>query len=197
METRRLAAIQAADLYELKLGNAEELTRLTAHDLSAAEQERFAAPRAGLLFEDNAGAAAMEITLAVRKPTFSGSVLVEAVARQDRLQENFILRCLPESSGIERLLVQLSQSGKVPPGWTLASGDQPLSIRQWSKSEQAGAGLGATGEIWELTLPKPLTALRDPRHARDAFCRPASRLPGLAARGRQPARDVDRPLFRR
>ncbi|MGA2799604.1 MAG: hypothetical protein ABSE63_18635, partial [Thermoguttaceae bacterium] len=55
--------------------------------------------------------------------------------------------------------MQLSQSGKIPPRWTLESeDDKPLSIRQWSKSEQASAGLGAGGEIWELTLRRPLSA---------------------------------------
>ena len=146
-EDKRLAAIQAVDLYDLKLSNAEELTRLTARDLSPREQELFAAPPAGLLFEDNAGAAALEIALSARKPTFSGTVLVEVVAGKDRLRENFILRCTPESAGIDRVIVQLSQSGKVPPRWTLASeDDKPLSIRQWSKSEQAGAGLGAAAK---------------------------------------------------
>ncbi|MGA2063059.1 MAG: hypothetical protein ABSG67_21515, partial [Thermoguttaceae bacterium] len=121
--------------------------------------ELFAAPPAGLLFEDNAGAAALEIALGERKPAFSGEVLVEVVASKDRLRENFILCLTPESAGIDRVIVQLSQPGKVPPRWTLVSeDDNPLSIRQWSKSEQAGAGLGAGGEIWELTLRRPLSA---------------------------------------
>ncbi len=198
VETRRLAAVQAGDLYELKLGNAEELTRLAPRDLGPAEQELFTFPPAGLIFEDNAGAAAMEISLGPRKPAFSGSVLVEAIAGKDRLEENFSLRCFPESSGIERVLVQLSQSGKVPPCWTLAGDDEPLSSRQWSKDEQAGAGLVTTGEIWELKLPKPRNEPFEIRGTlRCGFCRSASGLPGRAARGRQPAGHPDHPLLGR
>ncbi|MGA2799337.1 MAG: hypothetical protein ABSE63_17280, partial [Thermoguttaceae bacterium] len=95
-EDKRLAAIQAVDLYDLKLSNAEELTRLAARDLSPRERELFAMPPAGLLFEDNAGAAALEIALGARKPSFSGEALVEDVAGNDRLRENFILRLTPE-----------------------------------------------------------------------------------------------------
>ena len=192
-EDKRLAAIQAVDLYDLKLSHAEELTGLPQRS-QPAEQELFAAPPAGLIFEDNAGAAALKIASGERKPTFSGEVLVEIVASKDRLRENFIA-LTPESAGIDRVIVQLSQSGKVPPRWTLASeDDKPLSIRQWSKSEQAGAGLIA-GEIWELTLRRPQSTPFKSWHARGGFRRSSTGLSGVAARGRHPARHTDNQRF--
>ncbi len=158
-EDKRLAAIQAADSYQLKLVNREQLARLNARDLASVEKDLFAAVPTGLLFEDNAGAAGWEIALQAKKPAFSTAVLVEARVSKNRLQETCLLRCVPESAGIERVIVQLSRLGDVPPLWTLGSEDNDqLSVRQWSKEEQAAAGLGAAGETWELTFHRPRSA---------------------------------------
>jgi len=90
----------------------KNLPGLPASDLSPREQELFTIPPAGLLFEVNAGSTALEIALGARKPGFSGDVLVEVVANKDRMRENFILRLTPESAGIDRVIVQLSQAAR-------------------------------------------------------------------------------------
>ncbi|HEY4759814.1 MAG TPA: hypothetical protein VIH42_04465, partial [Thermoguttaceae bacterium] len=156
LENKRLVSIQAIGPYELKLSGAEQLTRLSASNLTPAELKLFAEPPQGLLFQDDAGAAAMEIAIGPQKPSYSGTVLVDVEANNDRLVENYVLKCVPETARVDRVLIQLSQSREVPPRWTLGTDDdKQVIVRQWSKGEQASAGLGTSGDTWELTLPRP------------------------------------------
>jgi hypothetical protein len=73
-----LVSIQAADPYELKLANSEQLTRLSVRDLSPTESELFAVPTDGLLFADDAGAAELEIAIKTREANSSNTSTSES-----------------------------------------------------------------------------------------------------------------------
>ncbi len=128
LENKRLVAIQAVDSYELKLVDGEQLARLSAEKLTPAELELFADPPAGLLFLDDPGAAAAEIAVEPKKPAYSGVVLVEAEVHRDRLQESYLLRCVPESTRVDRVVIQLSEARDVSPQWTLAGEDDKSAV---------------------------------------------------------------------
>ena len=155
-ESKRLASIQAADPYDLILSNAEQITRRNAQYLTPAELELFATPPAGLLFEDNAAADELEIALQTRKPTFSGTVSVEADVNKNRLQEIFLAAMHASIDGHRSLDSATIECRDISPRWSLSSeNNDPLAARKWSKSEQNTAGLNPAGETWELTFHKP------------------------------------------
>jgi hypothetical protein len=168
VENKRLVAIQAVGANDLKLSGGEQLIRLSSPNLSAEELELFANPPGDLLFLDDAGAAGAEIAATPQKPAYSCDILVTANVSKDRLQENYVLRCVPEAARVDRVMIQLSQSRDAPPQWTLGSeDDKQLSARRLSKGEQISAGLGTAGETWEITLRRPRSAAFEIHGARE------------------------------
>ncbi|WP_339729884.1 hypothetical protein [uncultured Gimesia sp.] len=93
----------------------------------------------------------MEQTLQVVASTF-------ITINDDRIQENFILNCVPARGGIQRVLVYLSEAGE-PVEWSLPSGSglqSKLSTRKLPVSEHQNWELPHSGELWELTFSAPV-----------------------------------------
>ncbi len=150
---RRLVAIDAAEPYEIKLAGAEELDRIDPQTLDAPTLGLFAEPPRGLVFEDNANAAKLRITLQPQSPSYSGTVRVEAGVVDGQLREKYAFHCVPQSARVDRVLVHFSHRRDTPPQWTLGAGDgRQISARQWSVAEQGSALLPPEGETWELTF---------------------------------------------
>ena len=70
-EDRQLVAVQATGAYQVKVAGGEKLTRLAPSDLAAAELDLFAEPPGELLFVNDAGAAALKVSLENRKPSYA------------------------------------------------------------------------------------------------------------------------------
>jgi hypothetical protein len=155
-QSPRLVAVRALGPFRLRLTGAEQLHRVNPHSLDAAERGLFAKLPDDLLFENDLDAAGLKISLESRPPGYAVRLGAEALVGEETLRETYSLRCVPESSQVERLLVFFSQRRKVPLRWTLgAESDQQVSARQWSLQQQTAAGLTAQQEAWELTLRRP------------------------------------------
>jgi hypothetical protein len=155
-DSKRLVTIRAAGPYQLRVTGAEQLNRIDARNLVPAERELFAELPGDLLFANGPGAAELRISLENRPPGYAGSLGVEALVGEQTLEESYTLHCVPDSSQVERVMVYFSHRRKASLQWTLgAGGGQQLSARRLSDKEQAAAGLGASQEVWELTLRQP------------------------------------------
>ncbi len=164
-DDKRLVAVRPAEPYALKLSGAERIERLAADNLSPTELGLFAEPPKDLLFECDAGAGALRVSLIGREAKLSGTIHIDAAVGEGALRETCRLRCLPQSAGVERVLVQFFPRRQTAPRWTI-SGDE-VSARKWSDREQTKAGWDASLETWELTLRHPkstpfeITAVRE------------------------------------
>ena len=165
---KRLVALRSAASYALKLSGDQRLHRLRAESLASTEVGLFAEPPQGLLFECDDRAGPLEVSLVAEKPKYTGTVRIEAAIGGGVLRERSLLRCVPEAGRVDRLLVQFFPRRDTAPRWILGGADdRELSVRKWSKSEQAAAGYGDSVETWELTLRRPrstafeITAVRE------------------------------------
>jgi len=166
--SKRLVTVRTVDPFQLQVAGGDQLRRPDSRTLDAAELELFAEPSRGLLLEDDAGAAAVQVTLENRRPRYTGEIDCEATVDERTVQEEYLVRCEPESAGVTRLLVRFSQRRDAPLRWTLVDpGNRPLSARSLSKEEQTAAGLDADQETWEITLPRPQSAPFRVRGTRD------------------------------
>jgi len=154
--SKRLVTVRTVDPYQPQVTGDDRLRRPDYRSLEAGELELFAEPPRGLLFEDDAGAVAVQVTLENRKPRYAGEIQCEATVDERTVQEDYLFDCVPESAGVTRLLVRFSQRRDAPLRWTLVGpSNRQLSARSLSKEEQAAAGLDADQETWEVTLPRP------------------------------------------
>jgi hypothetical protein len=155
MEGRRLVSVQTTGPYTIKLPGGGMKKCLSPQDLSPREWELFAAPPGPLLIEEGTSPVG-EFSIEKQRLRYAGSVRVEALIREKRLDETIVVHCQPESGPVDRILVQLTPADQTPPRWTVAGEEETLfSARRWPREEEIAAGRSGAGETWELSLRHP------------------------------------------
>ncbi|NUQ61404.1 MAG: hypothetical protein HUU20_02880 [Pirellulales bacterium] len=153
---RNLISLRTVEPYRLNLEGAERLARIDPGSLKAAEQRLFVQPPREVLFENNADAARLKVSLVTPKPSYSAASAVDAVVTDASLMESYRFRITPADAQVDRLLVHFSCPRQLPPRWNIeGSTEEHYSARRLSAEEQAAAGLDAGGETWEIVLDKP------------------------------------------
>ncbi len=118
-----------------------------------------------MLFECDARAGALRVSLIGREAKYSGTIHIDAAVGEAGLRETCVLRCVPQAGRVQRVLVQFFPRRRSAPRWSM--GGDEVSARKWSDHEQTKAGWDASLETWELTLRHPkstpfeITALRE------------------------------------
>ncbi len=155
--------------YQVKVAGGERLTRLAPADLAAAQRDLFAEPPGELLFENDAGAAGLRVSLESRKPSYTAEIEVEACLGNETLREDYLLRCTPSPSAhVDRVLVRFSHRRGAEVRWSLGKEDlQALAARRWPVEEQVAAGRPPEEETWELTLRRPRSEAFEIRATRE------------------------------
>ena len=121
--------------------------------LGAEELELFPEPPNGLLFQTGPGAAPLQLVLEAQKPRYSATVEVEATVAETSLTQSYLVRFSPESSRLDRLLVQFSPPLAGPLHWTFASEEaEPPLVRAYRST---GRPKKAAGQTWEILLRRP------------------------------------------
>ncbi len=176
---KRLVAVRAADSYALKLSGAEQIERLGVDNLSPTELELFAQPPKDLLFACDARASSLRVSLIKREAKYSGTIRINAAVGEGVLRETCLLRCLPQSGLVNRVLVQFFPRRDTAPRWSL--GGEEVFARKWSRHEQTMAGWDASLETWELTLRRPRNAAFEITAVREVSSPEAKSAPASAA----------------
>ncbi len=168
-EERPLVAVRATGSCQVKVMGGERLTRLSPEGLGAADLDRFGGSPGELLFRNDAGAAALKVSLESRKPSYSATIQVEAVVGAETLREDYLLRCTPSPSArVDRVLVRFSHWRRAALRWSLGKEDeQALSARRLPGDEQWAAGRPGEEETWELTLRRPRSEAFEIRASRE------------------------------
>ena len=112
----------------------DHLRRADVKDLTAAELDLFAEPPGDLLFRDDAGTAGLRLSLENRRPTYSATIRVEAVAGDALLAENYSFACTPSKTApIDRVVVHFAGHREGPLSWSVAGMDESrFSARRWT-----------------------------------------------------------------
>lgn len=152
----QLLAVRAPESYDLQLLNADELNRRDPSRLGTQELALFSEEPTGLVFAVDASLARLSLSLAARKPSYAGEVAIDAAAHGKSLHETYTIRCTPQGSRVERLLVNFSHGAKQSLHWTLVGGNAgQLAARRLGDNQ--GPTHVPGGESWEiaLRLPRP------------------------------------------
>jgi len=153
---RRLVMVRAADAFQVRVAGDDGLSRIDPQSLTAAERELLAEPPTGLLFEDDATASRLQVSLEPKKPRYWAAIRVEAAASGQNLVESYRIACVPEGGRVDRLLIQFAVPEGTPLPWVLSGeGEGRLSVRPWQPAGPSGLPAPAQGRTWEVTLRRP------------------------------------------
>ena len=177
-ESKHLVAIEAVGPYQIELSGTQRVAFIDSHSLDGAERELFDDLPRGLLLKNDEDAGELRVALESQKPSYAGTIHVEAIVGEGTLRENYVFRVIPKTvqtsaQRVRRVVACLGSRRDLPVHWTLgAEGDQQLSARRLSNDEQAAAGLDTESEVWELTLLRPRNANFELRATRDVELAP-------------------------
>ena len=134
------------------------LQRLTPGELSEADAERLNKSPGTLLFVDDEDAASAVFSLSGENPKFAALIQVDAAVAESTLSEAYQIRCTPESTAVQQVLIHVSQPRTEPLLWTLeGADDEPLPAWPLNAEERLYQGVGPGGQSWVVQLPQPQT----------------------------------------
>ena len=148
--TRNLLQLRAADQFEID--PVGELAELGADGLSAEDRQLFSAPTAGRLCDLAAGSPTDAIRLVPKKGAYDATIQLDVALREDRLRQTHRIECRPHGSGIDHVLVYLSEAAAEPLQWADADSNEPLLAERMPASDPRLGGLPPGGELWLLHL---------------------------------------------
>ncbi|MFM2093222.1 MAG: hypothetical protein RIS70_346, partial [Planctomycetota bacterium] len=154
-ESRRLIAVHSVPSLSPEISGDLSVKRLDEQDLTSSEQALIDAESAALIFDDDAAAGRLRMQFRAGTPAYAAQVAMTVAVDAQTVQENYQVRCRPESSQVERLLVHGSVARTQPIVWSLkGSANRAVNSRKLSQSEQRAVGIGE-GDVWEITLNAP------------------------------------------
>jgi hypothetical protein len=145
-----LLQLQATGRYELKPSS--DLSTIAASDLSDEDQQLFAAPAEGQVFDLSAAPPASHVGLTPTAAIDDVDVEYEATLRGDQLQQSYHVLCRPRGSGIDQLLLYFSEPLGAVPEWEDADSHEPIRAERMPESDPRFGGLPPGGELWTLRL---------------------------------------------
>ncbi len=161
---RRTVAVSAAQPYHLRVSGTEQIEGVRRAHLPRWHQEILKELPGCLLLENHLQTEDVRVRLAQQQASYTGTIRVEASVSDGRLDETYWLRCVPQASGVERIVVHFSQRREVSPQWTLGTeGAEQLTA---APLDEAGKETASGGETWEIVLPRPRSVPFDLRASR-------------------------------
>lgn len=157
-QQQRLIGIRAAKPHQLQVGGDEDLTRMDFAKLDSPTQARFGSPPPDLVYRDDHGASRLQISLVRQAAEHAADIHMTLHVRDGVLEESARIACRPDSGGLDRLLVHVTQVRSQPFQWSLAGDDTVrLATRRLTDVQQREAGY-SSGETWEIVLDRAHTA---------------------------------------
>lgn len=151
MRQRQLLGVRVVSPYRLQLHDATQLERL--------DRARLDSDLAALLDDSaydllvDAESSSWSLSIEEQLPRYEADVLLTASVAGDQLTQHYLLKCRPESTPVQRVLVQLTKSGEQELHWTLGSQVRGQLVAR--RLTVPANSLWQEGELWEITLLEP------------------------------------------
>ncbi|MBN2294698.1 MAG: hypothetical protein JXM70_19875, partial [Pirellulales bacterium] len=159
-KTRKsLLAINTVQPHQLKTWGKASMSLAEAGSLDADDLSLFSQPPQGLVAATREAAGSLRVSLERQRPSYDAEIRVEARVEGELLLESYQIRCIPQSSSVECVLIHFSRIRPSALRWRLGSeDDQHIMARRLPAAEEAAAGLDGEGETWEISLRRPRNA---------------------------------------
>jgi len=185
---RQIVSVRPAESNELQISGGAALQRID-QELLGNDSDLFAMSPGDLLFLWDDSARDVEVGLQPQAPRYRDtSIEVRASVSRGKLTETYWLKCKP-STEIDRLLVRFSQAREEDLHWALVlpnDNSTALDARRIGRPSLLPEGWGGAAEVWEVTLPRPMSEKLDLLASRVSPLMPSTAV-SLAALPRQAA----------
>jgi hypothetical protein len=164
---RRLLALETSVNQRLALegGDPPRFEPRTA--LSDAERGLLASSLSDVYLQVDSDRADFQLVIEQQTPRYEGELHVTAQVVGRRLNESYRIRCQPDGSRVDQLLVALSEPregdlrfhGDLSSGGDRPAADVPradVTAERLSPEQQTARGLPNAGEVWLVRLPREL-----------------------------------------
>lgn len=148
--TRNLLQLRAAEQFELDV--AADLQPIGVSTLSAPERELFTELDDAPLCDLAASPPAAAIRLALKQGTYDATIQIDAELTQGQLRQSYRVACRPRGSGIDHVLVYLSQPTARPLEWIETDSGARLPAERMPDDDPRLGGLPRGGELWLVDL---------------------------------------------
>ncbi|HEX7450327.1 MAG TPA: hypothetical protein VF306_22395 [Pirellulales bacterium] len=178
----QLLALAPEGLYQLRLDGVEQPRLLRPGELTASQRKLIADLPSDAWIDLATAQPGWTATLKPRAPRYTAEIVVDALSADSRVIEDYLIRCKPDGSKLDRVLVRFSQSRSTPLRWESASPLGPIAAQRISP--QAAPALVAghvapehetgadanRGETWELRWARPCEEPFELRARRESAC---------------------------
>lgn len=152
MIERSIVAIGAESPYQVRLSGDADLARMGSTELTDLEGEQVTWQAGGVAYVDGPAADNLIIEFSTDPPKFAADVRIQSDVGGSEIAHAYRVRCVPESSSIDRVLIHFSHPSETELRWLLNDDDEALTARRLTPEEQQQAGTHG-GETWEVALP--------------------------------------------
>jgi hypothetical protein len=155
VESRCRIALRTIAENELKIQGVDPSSRVLLKDIPPAERELFAGTAEEQIYSAESSADA-EVVIERRRPEYAATIQMEVEAAGKRIRENWIIRCEPGSSPVEKIPVLLFGKSETTAQWK-AAGTAGLSLTATVHRSAHDQPSNHPPEIWEIVLSRPQT----------------------------------------
>ncbi len=147
-----LLYLKAAEPYELApIGELQSLSREAVADV-AGPIAIATASSVGKWFDAKTAGANAAVQLASKQGTYDAEIEIEVALAGGLLQQIQHVECRPRGSGIDHVLVYLSEPSAVPPRWLDTQSGEPLIAERMPATDPRLGGLPRGGELWLVSF---------------------------------------------
>ena len=156
LERRRLLALETSGSHRVWLDGDDRPALIDRSTLVEIERALLASALGDTILALDPDRTDWSVFIEPQSPHYSVDLRVNADCSTDRLSESYSIRCQPEASRVDRLLIAFSQTREQPVDFRLAGDSTPLSSERLSSAEQSARGLASAGEVWLVHLPQAI-----------------------------------------
>ncbi|HEV3021541.1 MAG TPA: hypothetical protein VGX76_03715, partial [Pirellulales bacterium] len=156
---RRLLALETSVNRRLALEGSDPPHFQPRTGLSDADRGLLASALSDVYLPIDAERVDFQLAIEQQTPRYKGELYVTAEVARQRLNESYRIRCLPDGSRVDQLLLALSErrTGDLRFRGDLGGGGTgELTAERLSAEQQSARGLPNAGEVWLVRLPREL-----------------------------------------
>ncbi|MGE0534157.1 MAG: hypothetical protein AB7O68_04235 [Pirellulales bacterium] len=151
--------VRTAPPLRAEIDDVPDRLRIDPVDLTPAQRELIGGDYVGQLFAVGPETGDTTLVLRTGTPAMTAAIKVLASFGQGEIVERYEVACIPQRPRLRRVWIRLSHPRAAAVEWSLENEQStPVAPRLISQDEQRGLGLPPGGEVWEVMLPRPMSA---------------------------------------
>ena len=166
VERRRLLALETSGAHRVSLDGTDRPRFTERANLTDAERGLLASALGDTILEIEVDRTDWSVAIEQQTPRYAAELRVVAEIHDGRLTESYSIRCQPEGSRVDQVLVAFSQARDEPLQFSLDGAGGLLAAERLSPPQQAVRGLAQAGEVWMVRLPQAVDRAFEIRAAR-------------------------------